>query len=42
MTYKINKWGIKVLTRLSNNHREPDKQIGEKIGMTGSGVKKKI
>lgn len=42
MTYKINKWGIKVLAKLSNNHREPDKQIGEKIGMTGSGVKKSM
>ena len=42
LLYKINKWGIKVLVRLSNNHMEPDKQIGGKIGMTGSGVKKSM
>ena len=42
MTYKINKWGIKVLANLSNNHMETNKMIGEKIGMTGSGVKKSM
>ena len=42
MVYKINGWGIKVLASLSNNYRQTNKQIGEKIGMTGSGVKKSM
>ena len=42
MTHKINDLSIKILAKLSNNCMEPNNRIAEKLGVTGSGVKKKM
>ena len=38
----MNDLDIKILARLSNNCREPDKHMGTELGVSGNGVKKKI
>ncbi len=42
MTYRMDKLDVEILSRLLNNCRTPDSQIGKEIGISGVAVKSRI